>query len=294
MDRSPTFAFVRSPFRSSMLDREEYIEQAYLFRALGERLRQNMATQDLLVWIKEEILSTTRLPMAMDYLAAELKLQGTFAPAMAKLSHYFAPFQTYVIAEAEKERGRFDIGVALKILEREAQYRAEGAPPQGLFLYQFECLCRNRLGYDRGLEAIAEDPVFDDAWREWVLTVRRQVGLIDIADLIYVRSEQYLLDCRRQGRDEPDKPMLFGQKEGRIAMANRRKDPLLLFAALHRQLGYPAIPKLEPIDRSPEMLPALMRQIERLEMRLKLVEEEQRGGIDLTKFYSGPKPTESP
>ena len=70
---------------------------------------------------------------------------------------------------------------------------------------------------------------------------RRQVGLIDIADLIYVRSEQYLLDCRRQGRDEPDKPMLFGQKEGRIAMANRRKDPLLLFAALHRQLGYPAI-----------------------------------------------------
>ncbi len=85
-----------------------------------------MATQDLLVWIKEEILSTTRLPMAMDYLAAELKLQGTFAPAMAKLSHYFAPFQTYVIAEAENERGRFDIGVALKILEREAQYRAEG------------------------------------------------------------------------------------------------------------------------------------------------------------------------
>ena len=91
-----------------------------------------------------------------------------------------------------------------------------------------------------------------------------------------------------------DKPMLFGQKEGRIAMANRRKDPLLLFAALHRQLGYPAIPKLDPIDRSPEILPALMRQIERLETRLKLVEEEQSGGIDLTKFYSGPKPTDLP
>ena len=88
-----------------MLDREEYVEQAYLFRALGERLRQNMATQDLLVWIKEEILSTTRLPMAMDYLAAELKLHGMFSPAMAKLAHYFAPFQTYVIAEAENERG---------------------------------------------------------------------------------------------------------------------------------------------------------------------------------------------
>jgi hypothetical protein len=273
-----------------MLDREEYIEQAYLFRALGERVRQNMATQDLLVWIREEILSTTRLPMAMDYLAAELKLHGTFAPAMAKLSHYFAPFQTYVIAEAENERGRFDISVALKILEREAQFRAEGAAAQGLFLYQFECLCRNRLGYDRGLEAIAGDPVFDDAWREWILTVRRQVGLIDIADLIYVRSAQYLADCRRQGREEPDKPMLFSQKEGRIAMANRRKDPLLLFAAMHRQLGYPAIPRLEPADRTPEILPALIRQMERLETRIKLVEEEQRGGIDLAKFYVGPKP----
>jgi hypothetical protein len=275
-----------------MLDREEYVEQAYLFRALGERLRQNMATQDLLVWIKEEILSTTRLPMAMDYLAAELKLHGMFSPAMAKMAHYFAPFQTYVIAEAENERGRFDIGVALKILEREAKYRAEGATAQGLFLYQFECLCRNRLGYDRGLEAIAADPVFDGAWREWILTVRRQVGLIDIADLIYVRSEQYLVDCRRQGRDEPDKPMLFGQKEGRIAMANRRKDPLLLFAALHRQLGYPEIPRLDPVDRTPEMLPMLIRQVERLETRIKLVEEEQRGGIDLTKFYAPPKPTE--
>ena len=132
MDRSPTFAFVRSPFRRSMLEREEYVEQAYLFKRSGERLRENMATQDLLVWIKEEILSTTRLPMAMDFLAAELKLHGMFAPAMAKLSHYFTPFQTYVIAEAENERGKFDIGVALKILEREAEYRAEGAHAAGI------------------------------------------------------------------------------------------------------------------------------------------------------------------
>src|SRR5262245_38158120 len=212
-----------------MLEREEYVEQAYLFKALRERLQENMATQDLLVWIKEEILSTTRLPLAMDFLSAELKLHGVFSPAMAKLLHYFSPFQTYVIAEAENERGKFDIRVALSILQREAQYRADGCTPQGIFLYQFECLSRNRLGYDRGLEAIAGDPIFDSAWREWILTVRRQVGLIDIADLIYVRSEQYPLDCRRQGREEAigDKPMLFGQKEGRIAMANRRKDPLL-------------------------------------------------------------------
>lgn len=271
-----------------MLDREEYVEQAYLFRSLGERMRQNMAMQDLLKWIKEEILSTTRLPMAMDFLASELKHSGVFAPAMAKLGHYFTPFQTYVISESENERSKFDIRVALKIIETEAAYRAQEPTPQGVFLYQFECLSRNRLGYDRGLEAIAGDPIFTPEWRDWILIVRRQVGLIDIADMIYVRSEQYPIDRRRQGLEvEADKPMLFGSKEGRIALANRRKDPLLLFAALHRQLNYPAVPKQDPIDQTPEILPTVLRRMERLETRLKLIEEEQRGGIDITKFYEG-------
>jgi hypothetical protein len=274
-----------------MLDREEYVEQAYLFKTLSERLKENMATQDLLLWIKEEILSTTRLPMAMDFLSSELKLQGVIGPAMAKLAHYFTAFQTYVITEAENPRGKFDIRVALKILEREAHYRANGATPQGIFLFQFECLSRNRLGYDRGLDAMAVDPIFDAGWKDWILTVRRQVGIIDIADLIYVRSEQYRADCKRQGQDEPppDKPMLFGEKEGRIAMANRRKDPLLLFAALHRQMGYPAVPKQEPVDRAPELIPQLLRRMERLETRLKLLEEEVRSGaIDISKFYGKP------
>jgi hypothetical protein len=270
-----------------MLDREEYVEQAHLFHVVAERMRQNMAVQELLISIKEEILATTRLPLALDYLAAELKLIGVFSTAMAKLSHYFTSFQTFIVAEAEDEGGKFDLSVALKVLEHEARYRAAGATPQGTFLYQFECLCRNRLGYDRGLESIAGDPIFNDDWRDWILTVRRQVGIIDFADMIYVRSERYWHDRRRQGlaADEEGKPALFGEREGRIAWANRRKDPLLLFAALHRQLGYPAIPRLEPIDQSPEIIPNLLRRIERLETRIKLLEEEQKGGIDLAKFY---------
>jgi hypothetical protein len=270
-----------------MLDREEYVEQAHLFHVVAERMRQNMAVQELLISVKEEILATTRLPLALDYLAAELKLIGVFSTAMAKLQHYFTPFQTFIVAEAEDEGGKFDLSVALRVLEHEARYRAAGATPQGTFLYQFECLCRNRLGYDRGLEAVAGDPIFSDDWRNWILTVRRQVGIVDFADMIYVRSERYLQDRRRQGlsADEVGKPALFGEREGRIAWANRRKDPLLLFAALHRQLGYPAIPRLEPIDRSPEIIPNLLRRIERLEMRIKLLEEEQKGGIDLAKFY---------
>ncbi|MBI2825422.1 MAG: hypothetical protein HYX69_12115 [Planctomycetia bacterium] len=272
-----------------MLDREEYIEQAHFFRALAERTRQNIATQDLLKSVREEILSTTKLPMAIDFLASELKLTGVFAPAMARLPHYFTPFQTFVVEMAENERGRFDFLVGLAILEREATYRAGGATPQGIFLYQFECLCRNRMGYDRGLEAVAADPIFDDAWRAWILTVRRQVGIVDFADLLYVRSEHYAqMRARHADVAESEAAVLFGLKEGRIALANRHKDPLLLFAALERHLQYPSVPRPQPVDEARAVLPTLLRRVERIESRLKLLEEEQKGGIDLTKFYSRP------
>ncbi len=141
-----------------LLDREEYVEQAYFFRTLRERMQHSMSTQDLLDAVRQEILATTMLPFAVDFMAGELRLTGGFATAMARLPHYFTPFQSYVVAEAEKAEGRFDFRVALEILEREAEYRAKGASPQGIFLFQFETLCRNRLGYDRGLDAVAADP----------------------------------------------------------------------------------------------------------------------------------------
>ncbi len=273
-----------------MLEREEYVEQAYFFRTFGERMRQDLMAQDLLLMLKQEVLATTKLPLALDFLACELRLNGVFAPAMAKLAHYFSPFQPFVVSEAERARGRFDFYIALEILEREARYRAEGASRQGAFLYQFECLCRNRLGYDQGLEAMARDPIYDQAWSEWILTVRRQVGIIEIADLIYVRSDHYVQQRRRAGLDlgGPEKPVLFGEKEGKIALANRQRDPLLLFAALERHLGYPTVPRPKPVDESKQLLPNLLRRVDRIESRLKLLEEEQKGGIDLSKFF-GPQ-----
>lgn len=275
-----------------MLDREEYVEQAYFFRVLGERAAQNTATQDLLRSVREEILSTTKLPMAIDFLASELRLSGVFAPAMTRLAHYFTPFQTFVVESAENERGRFDFAVALAILEREAAYRAAGATPQGIFLYEFEALCRNRLGYDRGLTAMAADPTFNEDWREWILTIRRQIGIVDFADLLYVRSEHFQQMRARAGAvdAEPAKPALFGLKEGRIALSHRHKDPLWLFAALERHLNYPTVPRPKPLDESRLVLPTLSRRVERLETRLKLIEEEQKGGIDLSKFYARPMP----
>ena len=278
-----------------MLDREEHIEQAYLFKALVDRGQQNVATQDLLLGLKEEILATSKLALAIDFLVSELKHAGVFSTAMARLPHYFTPFQTFVIAEAEKERGRFDFFLALEILRREAVYRAAGASRQGVFLYEFECLSRNRLGFERGLDAVAADPIFDEAWREWIVIVRRQVGLVDVADMIYVRSEYFQKVLKQRGQEAPfEAPLLFGEKEGRIAFANRRKDPLFLFAALNRQLGYPEVPRQRPADEAPHLIPTLLRRVDRLETRIKLLEEEQKGGIDLTKLYAKPARLDEP
>ena len=65
-----------------ILDREEYVEQAYFFRTLRERMEQSLSTQELLVSIRQEVLSTTKLPMALDFMADELKLTGGFATAI--------------------------------------------------------------------------------------------------------------------------------------------------------------------------------------------------------------------
>ncbi|MGC4002444.1 MAG: hypothetical protein QM811_04600 [Pirellulales bacterium] len=269
-------------------DREEFIEQSYLYRAMGERLEQALPTQDLLGTLKHEILPTGNLYLSLDYLASELKLTGFMAPAMRRLKHYFTPFQTFLIGEAERDRGRFDLTMALKILEREALYRADQPSPQGLFLYQFESLCRNRLNYDRGLAAIADDPAYDSEWRDWILLVRKQVGFLELGELIYLRSEQARLDRARHGDSEQEPPVLFGAKEGRIAVANRGREPLLLFAVLHRQLGYPEVPHPVFGDRPVDLVPTLIRRIERLEAKLKLMDDEQRGILDLTKLYAKP------
>jgi len=281
----------------SPLPREEYIEQVHFFTVLGERLAANMPAQEALAALREEVLATAKLPMAIEFLLAELKHQGIFAAGMQQLAHYFTPFQCYVISETENDRSQFDLRIGLEILGREAQYRTEldtktGISRAGLFFYQFEALCRNRLGYDEGLEAIAADPSYDGTWRDWILTVRRQIGIVELADMLYVRSEFYI---DKMAQLDPTRTadrslLLFGRQEGRIAWANRQKDPLLLFAALHRQLGYPQVPRTKQADPEQRLLPTLARRVEHLEGRLKLLEEEQRGGIDLQRFYHPDSP----
>lgn len=269
-----------------MLATPEYVEQGYLFELLRERAEQNLPMQELLEQVRYELLTTTKLPMAVEFCLTELRHSGTMAPAMHRLSHYFTSFQAYLIDQAEQETGRFTMAGALAILEREAKYRVEGATPAGMFFFHFEAVCRNRLKYDGGLTAAAGDPIYDRAWASWILNLRSQIGLVDLTDLLIMASEEYRDQLIAAGKPIDGKgPFLFGAKEGRIAMGNRRKDPLFLFAAMQRHLGYPAVPRPEPVKREAESIASMARRMERMEARIKLLEEERRGGIDLTRFY---------
>jgi len=278
-----------------MLDESEYVEQAYLFQLLRERIVEQVPLQELLEQVQSELLATAKLPMAVGFLLTELKHSGVMSPAMKRLQHYFTPFQTFLIVEAESERGRFDMRVALHVLEAEAKFRSKALSPQGSFLFQFETLCRNGLSYDRGLAAIAQDSLYDAVWSAWIAEVRKQVGFVDLADMIFLRSEEFLRLVELEGGDVSQKPpALFGAKEGRIAQANRRKDPMYLFSAMQRHLHYPQVPRAIAPDSNKELLPQMMRRMERLEARIKLLEEEARGGIDLTKFFGPPPPQALP
>lgn len=272
---------------ATILDREEYIEQAYFFHNLRERLATNMATQEVLERIHEEILSTTRLPYAIQFLAAEIKHTGLLSSGFRRLTHYFTPYQAFVIGQTEEEGRRFSVETALLVLEREAEYHAGQPSRPGLFVYQFETLCRNRLGYDEGLRAIAGDPFYDEPWQAYVEAVRRQVGVVDFSDLVYLRSEMHAGDQRRHDPSyEPPLPVLYDLKEGRIARANRGRDPLYLFAALQRQLGYPAVPRPQKPDDVNVKLLTLQAKLRELETRMKLIEGEARGQVDLSQFMA--------
>ena len=276
---------------AQLLDREEYIEQAWFFRGYRERLEENVPAQLILEALREEILATTRLPMAIDFLKGELLHKGRVSDGMGLLPHYFTAFQTFVMAKAEEDRSRFDLRIALMVLERQAEYLSGTPSAAGLFIYQFECVARNRLGYDHGMLAIAGDPFYDDDWRDWIRKTRLRLGATDFADVIYYRSEDYVLDRRRRTGDpeyQPSYQIFFGRQEGRIARANRGKDPLYMFAALQRQLGYPAVPRTKPKDAGPPIHPALEQRLQRLEQRLKLLEGETKGGIDLSEFLAKP------
>ena len=273
------------------LEREEFIEQAYFFRNLRERIAQNLPAQEILQRIDQELLASTRMPMAVQFLAAEMRHSGNLASGFSRLSHYFTPFQAFVVACTENEQLRFPTETALTLLEKEAQYKSGQPTPTGLFVFQFESISRHRLGYDIGLPAMAFDPLYPPDWSQFLNDLRFQVGLIDFADLLFLRSEAYLREQRRTNPDyEPPVPALFGEREGRIAGANRGRDPLYLFAALQRQLGYPEVPRARQEDSLANALAVLKAKSRELETRLKMLEGGVRGNFDFDLLQKLGKP----
>ncbi|WP_339729204.1 hypothetical protein [uncultured Gimesia sp.] len=269
------------------LDREEYIEQAYFFRNYRERLEDSVPSQVILATINEEILATTKLPMAIDFLKGELLLTGRISDGMEKLSHYFTPFQTFILHNAEDDKSKFDQKTGLIILEREAEYRSETPSSAGLFIYQFECIARNRLGYHTGLTAISKDTLYNDDWSSWIRKLKIQLGAVDFADLLYFQSEHFVDERRRVPGNEqftPQYPILFSKQDGRIAKANHDRDPLYMFAALQRQLGYPKVPRILPQSDKSLFHPALESRLHKIEARLQLIDAELKGSIDLNKL----------
>ncbi len=275
-----------------VLEREEYIEQVYFFRTVRERLMDGLASQEILARIGEELLSTTKLPLAVSFLHLEMKVNGLIGPAMARLGHYFTPFQAHVVGQAEHESSRFPMEQALLVLEREARFKAESPSLPALFVFQFEAISRNRLGYNMGLAAMAADPLYSDDWQEYILTVRTRLGDVDFADLIYVRSEFFATERLRQNPDfVPKFAILFGAKEGKIARANRGRDPMYLFSALQRQLGYPEVPRTQRPDGLEARIVQLEQRIAQLENRIKLAESDIQHDADLAQVIVKPEDT---
>ena len=277
---------------ATMLDREEYVEQTYFFEAFRERVVDGIPSQEVLARVGEELLSTTNLPLAVSFLNTEIKATGLMGPAMARIRHYFTPFQTFVVTQAERDFSRFPIEQALLILEREARYKSQTPTPAGLFVFQFEALARNRLGYANGLDAIAGDPFYSEDWRDYILTLRTRIGDVDFADLIFVRSAFFVRERKRLNPDyEPKYPVLFGEKEGKIARAHRHRDPLYLFMALQRQLGYPEVPRPKRPDELDARLLLIEQRLAQVENRLKLAEGEIHNDLDLNQFAVKPEDT---
>jgi hypothetical protein len=270
---------------SPVLPQEEYVEQAYFFAGLRERLAAGQPAQEVLRHLRLELLATTQLSLAVDFMLGELRHSGQLSTAMVRLPHYFTPLQTHIVEQAERDTARFTFEQALLLLEREARYRSESASPAGLFIYQFEALSRNNLGFETGLRCMERDGFYDESWRHYIRLVRSQLGIREIAELVFARSSFFVSMRRRQDPDyRPSFAVLFEEKAGRIASASIGKDPMYLFSTLQRHLGYPEVPRPPKPNPVQQEFAELTRRVKALETRLTLLEAEVTGKADLSQF----------
>ena len=101
----------------------------------------------------------------------------------------------------------------------------------------------------------------------------------------YAQAEDRLHELLKQYRRcEGTMSEVFGAKEGKIGKASRGREPVYLFSALQRQLGYPEVPKPNQRDDLKTKLDVITGKLKELEQRLRLAEGGLRGGIDLSQL----------
>src|SRR5690606_21523836 len=76
---------VKRVMAGRLLEREEYIEQAYAFRTFREMLDDNVPSQEILTHLSQELLATADLPKAIDFLRGEVLHCGRISNGMARL-----------------------------------------------------------------------------------------------------------------------------------------------------------------------------------------------------------------
>ena len=276
-----------------VLEREEYIEQAYFFHSFRERLVDGLPAQEILARISEELLSTTKLPLAVSFLYAEIKGSGLMAPAMTRIGHYFTAFQTHVIGQAEIAMSRFSMEQALLILEREAKYKSEDPSLAGLFIFQFESLSRNRLGYTRGLAAMAAGPVLPRGLARLYPHAPDPAGRRR-----FRRPDLRALDVLR-ARTTEDQPRVRAQVSRPSSASAKARSPGPTAAATRCTCSRPSSASLAiPRSRAPAVptssRPAsllLEQKIAQLENRIKLAESEINQDVDLSQVMVKPEDT---
>ncbi|MEZ6078706.1 MAG: hypothetical protein R3C56_24435 [Pirellulaceae bacterium] len=106
-----------------------------------------------------------------------MKMSG----GMAMLKHYFVPFQTFLIAEAETDRRTF----RLPNCPANPGRRIQSTHRRAIYFGRFVLLpVRSYLSQSSQLRSrtkrpASEDPAYPPAWQEWLL-ILRQLGLVDL------------------------------------------------------------------------------------------------------------------
>ena len=278
------------------LDREEYIEQAYCFRTFRERLDDNTPAQEILRSLSEELLATTNLPKAIDFLRGEILHAGRISPGMARLAHYFTPFQTlrHVAGRGgavaiRPEDGPLGLGAAGRIPGRIADsggalhlsIRVHCPQPARLRPRDEGDFRRSRSSTRRGGTG------FSRPGCGWGRPISASSSITARSNISPSGGNGTPTTSRRI-------PILFSVQEGRIAKANRGKDPLYMFAALQRQIGHPAAPRRRAKETGPIIHPALEQRLQRIETRLKILDSEVKGEFNLSDFYVKPETFSGP